>query len=140
MVFAQCGKKAGASVGRLDAARLIDVAGKEEASQPEGVVNISRIAAQARAALQEGRQRQHLVAPWQACLARHRATRFRRNIGQVLRRAGGGALAEIEAEAEFVQYQKLEARHQFACGVGIVEMDDHHGKRFIETFMRVALG
>ena len=49
-------------------------------------------------------------------------------------------MAEIEAEAEFVQDQKLEARHQFAGGIGIVEMDDHHGKRFVETVMGVALG
>src|SRR5204863_5127717 len=100
---AQRSQKAGAGVGCLDAARLIDMAGEEETGQPEGVLERRRIGAQAGAALQEGRQRQHLVAPGLAGGARDSAPGFRRDIGEVLPRTGRGALAEVEAEAELIE-------------------------------------
>lgn len=139
MMPAQRGQEAGAGVGRLEAARLVDMAGEEEAAQPERILKRRRIGAQTGAALQEGRQRQHLVVPGGARPARDGASGFRRDIGEVLAGAGRRALAEIEAEAQFIEDEQFEARHELARGIGIVEMGDHHGKRLIEAAMGVAL-
>src|SRR4051794_14171176 len=84
MMLAQGGEEAGTGIGLFDAARLVDMAGEKETGQMEGVLECRVVRPQAGAAPQEGRQRQHLVAPWRAGPARNRAAGFWRDISQNL--------------------------------------------------------
>ena len=53
--------------GDLYAARLVDMAMQEEAGEPEGSDKAFAISRLDGTGGKEGRQRQHLVGPWQAC-------------------------------------------------------------------------
>src|SRR5215204_4934722 len=62
------------------------------------------------------------------------------NIDQVLRRAGGGAAREVEADPELGEKRHLEAHEQRRRQIRIGEMVGQHGGRVVEARVRIPLG
>ena len=138
--LAQGGEEAGPRLGLRDAARLVDMAGEEEAGQAECVLDRGAVGAQASPRLRNAGSASILSCQRRAGLARHRPARFRRDIDQIVARPVAAHSRQVEAEAELVEHQQLEAHDQLAGRRGIVEMLDDHGQRLVERAVRIALG
>ena len=122
-------------------ARLQHVAEQEQPGQPKTVLQVL-VRPAVRPALafaQEGRQPQQPVAVGLAGPPRHRAAGFRRDVDQVRGLAGGGAVFQIEAEAEFGQHRELEPDEVGRRAAGIVEIVQRAVEHLVDVLVRIAL-
>ena len=95
-------------LGFAEPARFVDMARQKISGQAECVVDRLRASAQARAAQEEGRQRQHTVVPRRAGLCADRAPRLGRHIGESVAAARRGTARQIQSEAQFLEQQEIE--------------------------------
>src|SRR5437660_305879 len=92
-------------------ARFQHMTQQEQAGEPKTVLKVLvRPAVRTGLAFpQEARQSEQPVAPGFARDTRYRAAEFRRDIDQVRRLSGRGAVFQVKPEAELGQHRKLEA-------------------------------
>ena len=86
-----------------------------------------------------GRQPQQPVPVGLAGPPRHRAAGFRRDVDQVSGRAGGGAVFQIEAEAEFGEHREFEPDEVRRRAAGIVEIVQRAVEHLVDVLVRIAL-
>ncbi len=72
--------------------------------------------------------------------SRHRAAGFRRDVGEFFGLAGGGAVFQIEPEAELGQHRKLEAHQMHGGLAGVLEIIQRVLEHLIDVLVRIALG
>ncbi len=122
-------------------ARLQHVAEQEQPGQAKTVLQVL-VRPAVRPALafaQEGRQPQQPVAVGLAGRPRHRAAGLWRDVDQVRGRAGGGAVFQIEAEAEFGQHREFEPDEVGRRAAGIVKVVQRAVEHLEDVLVRIAL-
>ena len=124
-----------------DAARREDVAVQKMPGEPKGRVEFGLVGKRGEvAALQKGGIAQQSLAPGLSRLARDRATGFRRDIGEILARAGQRAGAEIKAKAQRAQHRDLEPRQQRRRVIPGAEPIRDQPRHLMDFGVRIALG